>query len=133
MVCDTGDSSTIEYWQIDTTIANAMIDNVGGSGKPSKAKYKRGHIDDKIKIKYGNGYVGLISARYRSEDVERYRLKRCITATDSAAMVAQYFTHIIKVKVRKTLPAGSKESAWNYLYFDIETICPPPYDCLSTK
>ena len=127
LVCATGDSSEIKYWQIDSLTAVAMETNNGASGKPSKIKFSRDHIDKKIKDSFLQGYVGWIAARYRSEDVERYRTKRCMPLADSAGMVAQYFTKIIVVKQKIKGPTASQlAAAYNYYYFDIATICPPP-------
>ena len=125
--CATGDSSTIEYWQIDEATALAMITNNGHSGKPSHTKYGRDHIFIKIKAAFPEGNAGSISARYRDVDVERYRTKRCIAATDSAGMVTQYFTLIVKVKNKNKDDKGQTSASYNY--YDITTICPPPDPC----
>ena len=134
LVCATGDSSEIGYWQIDSLTAAAMITNNGSSGKPSKTKYSRNHIDKKIKDSFKLEYIGWKGARYRSEDVERYRTKRCISTTDSSGMVAQYFTNIIVARQKIKGPTASHlAAAYNYYYYDIVTICPPPDTCPATK
>lgn len=125
ILCASGDSSEIAYWQIPTTTADSMITHNGSTGKPSGIKYAREHIQQKLKDAFGSNYIGLVGARYRVADVERYRTKRCISPTDSAGMVADYFTKIAKVKVKKDSLSGSQIS---YEYYDIVTICPPPYD-----
>ncbi len=70
--CASGDSTTIEYWQIPDSTAGVMITNIGRRGKPSGIKYKRDHIDNKIRanihVRHGE-YIGWISARYRDGDV----------------------------------------------------------------
>jgi len=133
VICAPGDSTQIDYWHIDTATANAMVRNNGRTGKPSGIKYGRDNIIAKLKATYGKGYIGLITARYREEDVERYRTRRCIAATDSAGMVAQFSTYIVKTMVH-TKDANGNDPI-SYEYYDLVTICPPPYDgaCNTTK
>ncbi len=123
--CAPGDSSTIEYWKIDSATAIGMILNVvNPQGKRSQPKYKRDNIDKLIKDSFKGNYIGAVSARYRSDDVERYRTKRCIAISDSAGMVDTYFTYIIKVKKKKERKLN--DDLGNYDYFDFYSIHPPP-------
>src|ERR1035437_411392 len=123
--CASGDSSQIVYWQIDETIAMAMINNNGPLRHSSHIKYDRDHIFKKIKDSFPGG-AKMEDARYRDVDVERYRTKRCIAATDSAGMVTQYFTKIVKVKAKVKDAKGAFTASYTYYYYDIATICPPP-------
>lgn len=128
-ICAPGDSSTIGYWQIADSVAEAMIRDTGrggGHGNASGIQYRRPHIDSIIKHSFGKGYLGFINARYRAADEERYRTARCIPAGDSAGLVANYFTRIVKVNTRyKETDTGTD----NFEYYDIVTICPPPDPC----
>ncbi len=125
--CAPGDSSQIIYWEIDSATADLMFKNYTSPGKPSKVKDKRPHLEKIIKDSFPQGKAQWINARYRVEDVERYRTNRCLSATDSAGMVAQYSTQIIKVKVKRK---NDKEKLFydSYNYYDIGSIKPPPYE-----
>ncbi len=123
--CATGDSSQIGYWEIDSATAVEMVKNVGMNPPNSNIHFGRAHIDKKIKDSFKTNYIGLIPARYRLADVDRYSTKRCIASNDSAGMVAQFFTKIVKVKAKKQ---SKPLTASSYTYYDIVTIKPPPYE-----
>ncbi len=122
--CAAGDSNLLDYWKIDSATANAMITHIGSYGKPPNVKYYRGHIEKKIKDSFPQGKHGWFIASYRSEDVQRYRTKRCFSVVDPAGMVSNYFTKIIKVRVNKR--DNLKLGYISYDYYDIATIKPPP-------
>lgn len=124
--CDPGDRNSIEYWKIDSATFSQMQINNGHSGfNNSSVRDSNKLILKSLKDSFKGDYVGPITARYRPEDTARYRSHRCIAPGDSAGMVEQHQTWVIKVKVKK---AGAQISSVSYDYYDIFTICPPP-DC----
>ena len=123
--CASGDSSQMAYWEIDTATANAMIRNLQGNGRGSTSgiRYRRNNIVQQIKDSFKTNFMGFIPARYRTEDAGRYQSARCINPTDSAGMVAQYFTNLVKVRKPNNASTGGDPV---FVYFDLVTICPPP-------
>lgn len=121
------DPKDLDPWVIDPAIALAMIINNGRSGKPSTIiNYKDGIMKLARDRHPQATKIGFISARYREEDEERYKEKRNIENSSPAWRVKEHYTRILEVQVRKRKDNGIFET--EKYYYDVATICPPPYN-----
>lgn len=122
-------------WQIDETTYLNMKNRGCSLFKPchgtGQVKNYNKEEYDWIKSYYniGDDAIVPVAVRYTDDDEDRYKLTRGLDASPDAYTVRGYKTIVYMVTVPSMSKGGSTGSITSTTYYyDIVTICPPPYD-----
>ena len=124
----------LDDWLVDNAQAQAMIKYRSCTEEKCKKpkmnlskSFVNNGVLNAIHKRYNVVSYRWVPARYRDEDVERYKRARKITG--NKAEVSGYETMLLEVTVRGSTSGFAGEVEDNVLYFDLYTICPPPNNC----
>lgn len=122
--------SPVSNWQITQEVADSMMAyydtcTVGCHDSSEIKDWNTGTFKRIVSV-LGAQDVSYVIARYRAADTMRYCTHRNFAnpAHMASCSVAGHWTMIIKAKIPSAQPSATD----SYLYYDIVTICPPPYD-----